>query len=278
MTLFRRSHLYAVLAVLAVIALIAVELAAVASAGPKAKAAASPKASVSVAKCRSASTYADRRLEFRAAMSAIAGGGKMELRYTLYRRYTNQARYRIVKPTEGSSLGQWLASSDTSATKYIHNLAITPVETAAVYRVRVSYRWLDSAGKIVKRAKRTSKLCKQRRGLPNLDISSVQKYPNGSPIFPDLPVVWVVTVRNNGASSASLPAGLIVSGSANGGLSDGTIDDQPLNALDTIPAGTTLTRQLYGQECRNGPAEITVDPMNLVREKNEKDNIFKGAC
>ena len=80
------------------------------------------------------------------AMSAIAGGGKMELRYTLYRRYNNQARYRIVQPTEGSSLGQWLASSDTGATKYIHNLAITPVETAAVYRVKVSYRWLRLRG------------------------------------------------------------------------------------------------------------------------------------
>lgn len=278
MTNLRRSQLIAAFAALVLAALFAIAMQSVATAAPKASATASPKASVSVAKCRSAATYSDRRLEFRASMSAIAAGGKMELRYTLYRRYNNQSRFRVVKPTEGSSLGEWLASSDTSATKYIHNLAITPIETAAVYRVRVSYRWKDSAGKIVKRAKRTSKLCKQRRGLPNLDIVSVQKYPNGSPIFPDLPVIWVVTVRNNGASSASLPVGLIVSGTANGGLSDGTIDDQPLNAQDTIPAGTTLTRQLYGQECRNGPVEITVDPMNLVREKSERDNLFKGAC
>lgn len=283
MTIFRRSHLFAAFAVLAVIAWFAVAMAAVATADvakakPQAKAAAGPRASVSVAKCRSAATYADRRLEFRASMSAAPAAGKMELRYTLYRRYNNQSRFRVVQPTEGSSLGEWLASSDPEVTKYIHSLAVTPVETAAVYRVKVSYRWHDSSGKVIKRAKRTSKLCKQRRGLPNLDISSVQQYPNGSPVFPDLPVIWVVTVRNNGSSSASLPAGLIVSGTANGGLSDGTVDAQPLNALDTIPAGTTLTRQLYGQECRGGPVQITVDPMNLVREKNEKDNIFKGSC
>lgn len=288
MTLFRRSHLFAAFAVLAVIAWFALAMAAVATADDKhsgattakarANAAAGPKATVSVAKCHSAATYADRRLEFRAAMSSMAAGGKMELRYTLYRRYNNQARFRVVKPTEGSSLGEWLASSDTGATKYIHNLAITPIETAAVYRVKVSYRWYDAGGKIVKRAKRTSKLCKQRRGLPNLEITSVQQYPNGSSVFPDLPVIWVVTVRNSGSSSASLPAGLIVSGTAGGGLSDGTVDAQPLNALDTIPAGATLTRQLYGQECRGGPVQLTVDPMNLVREKNEKDNVYKGGC
>ncbi|MBI5311433.1 MAG: hypothetical protein HZB14_10485 [Actinobacteria bacterium] len=273
MTLFRRSHLIAALA-----ALVLAAFAVAAVAAPKARIAAGAKASVSVAKCRSASTYADRRLEFRAAMSAVGGGGKMELRYTLLRRYNKQARFRVVTPTDGSSLGQWLSSSDPTATKYIHNLAITPIETAAVYRVKVAYRWFGANGKIVKRAKRTSKLCKQKRGLPNLKVVSVQQYPNAGPVFPDLPVVWVVTVTNDGASSASLPAGLIVSGTANGGLTDGTVDAQPLNTLDTIPAGATVTRQLYGQECRNGPVQMTADPMSLARERNENDNGFKGSC
>jgi len=202
----------------------------------------------------------------------------MELRYTLLRRYKNQARFRVVAPTPGNSLGEWLASSDSNATRYIHKLAVTPVETAADYRVKVAYRWVKSSGKVVKRAKRTSKLCKQRRGLPNLQIASVQRYPNGGPLFPELPVVWVVTVVNNGSSSAAFATSPILSGAANGGLTDGTVVTQPLDPQDTIPAGASLMRHLYGQECRNGQIEINADPLNVVRERNEKDNSYKVAC
>lgn len=277
MTLFRRSYVYAALAVLAVATLFAAALASVATADRKAHAAAAPKASVSVAKCHGAATYAERRLEFRASMNAISDGGEMELRYTLYRRYNNQARFRAVTPTDGSSLGEWLVSSDPSATKYIHRLTVSPVETAASYRVKVAYRWLDPNGKIVKRAKRTSKLCKQTRGLPNLQIESVKQFPNSGTIFPDMPVVWNVTIRNNGASSASLVSGPVVSGTANGGLVDGTLSTLPVD-YDSIPAGSTAERQLYGQECRGGAIELTVDPLNLVRERNENDNTYKGSC
>lgn len=283
MTIFRRSFFLVAIATLAVAALFAASLAAVATAGSPsqdrgARAAASPKASVAIAKCRSAATYADRRLEFRASMNSLVAGGKMELRYTLYRRYNNQSRFRVVTPTPGGSLGQWLTSTDAGATRYIHNLSITPVETAAVYRVKVAYRWLDANGKVVKRMKRTSKLCKQRRGLPNLAIVEVQRFPNGGSLFPELPVVWAVTIVNSGASSASFATSPILSGTANGGLTDGTVSADPFDPLDTIPAGGTLTRQLYGQECRNGQVEITVDPLNVVREKHENDNVYKSSC
>lgn len=277
MTLFRRSRLNAHLVVLSTAILLAASFATAASADRKVRASAGPKASVSVAKCRSAATYAERRLEFRASMSAISGGGKMELRYTLYRRFNNQSRFRAVTPAPGSSLAQWLTSSDPAATRYIHSLAFTPIETAAEYRVKVSYRWLNSNGKIVKRAKRTSKLCKQRRGLPDLKIVDVQRYPNSGTVFPEFPVVWAVTIQNVGASSASFATSPILSGTAAAGLTDGTVADS-LDPLDTIPAGGTLVRQLYGQECRSGPVDVTVDPLNVVREKNENDNGFKGAC
>src|SRR5665647_1749280 len=135
----------------------------------------------------------------------------MQMRFTLYRRYneSNSRRMRVVRPTDGGSLGQWLGSTDPTATTYIHNLSVTPVETYAAYRARVQFRWLNANGTVVARTKRASRLCKQKTGLPNLDVAGVQRYPNAGTVYPQMPVAYAVTIRNTGRSSAALQSGFM---------------------------------------------------------------------
>lgn len=265
----------AALTATALIALSAVALAAPGGRG----AAGGPKAWVGIGECTSAQMYADRLLEFRGSMRSYGAAGAMQMRFTLYRRYNEakSTRFRMVRPAEGSPLGQWLASSDLAATTYIHNLLVTPVETYAAYRAKVQFRWLDANGTIVARTKRTSKLCKQKTGLPNLGIVSVQRYPNPGTVYPQMPVAYAVTIRNTGHSSAALQPGFILSGQASGGLVDGSVETTPLNPFDTIPAKGSIVRTLYGPECQSSLA-VRVDPSNLVRETSDRDNAYHGPC
>jgi hypothetical protein len=270
-------------AALTATALIALSAAAFAAPGdhPPANrgAAGDPKASVGIGQCTSAAMYADRRLEFRGSMSSIGAGGTMQMRFTLYRRYneSHSKRMRVVRPTDGGSLGQWLGSTDPTATTYIHNLSVTPVETYATYRAKVQFRWLNASGTMVARTKRTSRLCKQKTGLPNLEVSGVQRYPNTGTVYPQMPAAYAVTIRNTGRSSAALQSGFMLAGQAGGDLVDGTIETTPLNPFDTIPARSSIVRTLYGPECHGGLA-VRVDPRKMVRETSDRDNAYNGPC
>lgn len=245
-------------------------------------AAKSPRASVKLRSCVSAPMYTDRRLVFRGSMRSAGFGGTMEMRYSLLRRYdeSRSKAFRTVNSTAENMLGKWLPASDSAATVYIHNLTIVPVETSAAYRVKVRYRWRDADGKIVARAKRTSKLCKQRTGLPNLVVSNVKRYPNPGRFLPHLPVIYEATITNRGRSSSTLPVGSIVSGAVQGvSLVDGTADSPSLGQqFDALPAGESTVRTLYGPACDDGELTLTVDPANNVREAKDDDNVHTGRC
>lgn len=237
------------------------------------------KASVKLVACTGAARYDGRRLEFKSTMNSLGAGGKMEMRFTLYRRYYESRRFSIVKAPSGSGLNEWLGSSDSAATTYIHSLAVTPVETHALYRVKLRYRWLNAGGKVVASAKRSSRLCNQKRKLPNLLVTSAKRYPNSGTIHPELPAVYEVTISNSGSSSASIPLGQLLAAQAgNAGLIDGTVDTLPLGELDTIPALGSIVRLLYGPECSRVVLAIKVDPARQVRETNRGDNDYTENC
>lgn len=267
-----RRFSFAALAALAV-----VSLAATAQAAPRA----AGKASVKVSKCKSAALFAERELVFRGAMSSIGSGGKMQMRVLLYRRYHEQKRFHLVN-TAGSGLGlaEWQESGDASATKYVNNFSITPVETRAQYRVKAQYRWRDAGGKIVARAKRSSLTCTQSRTLPDLVIDGYVKFPNPGTYNASHPVIYAITISNKGRSSAWLP----VEPLASAGIGTTPLLAEPVPSapftLDTVPAKTSVTRNFYGPEC-SGPAEslsVQIDPGLYIRETNRANNSVVLPC
>lgn len=221
------------------------------------------KASVKLAACKSAARYDARELEFKGTMNSIGAGGKMEMRFTLYRRYYEGKRFSIVTAAPGSGLNEWLSSSDSAATIYIHNLTVTPVETRAMYRVKARYRWLDAGGNAVASAKRTSRLCNQTRALPDLVVRSITHFPNAGPDFSQLPTMYEAYVYNLGRSSA---AAFTLTGDVNGmPLTMAPATDFTGN--DALPARTARTFVFYGPECaKGGRVTVTPNPDHVVRE------------
>lgn len=228
------------------------------------------KASVKLAACKSASRYDARKLEFKGSMNSIGAGGKMEMRFTLYRRYYERKRFSIVKAAPGSGLNEWLASSDSAATIYIHNLTVAPVETRALYRVKVRYRWLDADGNTVASAKRTSRLCSQTRALPDLIVRSIAHFPNAGPDFPQLPTMYEAEVYNMGRSSAAV---FTVAGDLNG-LHLTMAPATNFTGNDALPAKTARKFVFYGPECaKGGRVTVEANPEHVVRESRYANSV-----
>lgn len=230
------------------------------------------KASAKVSRCVSSALASTRRLEFRGTMQSIKAGGKMEMKFDVYRRYHEQKRFK--RMTE-LGLSEWLANSDVDATKYVHNLPLLGVETSASYKARVAFRWLDSDGKVVAQTKRTTRLCKQKQPLPDIVVRSVSHFPaSGANVPAGATRRYVVELYNKGRSSVAEGqyVTLTVGGAAvTPAPLDGTTD------ADWLPAKSKQQLSFYGPDC-SGDVVATFDPLRVVRESNDSNNVLITGC
>lgn len=238
------------------------------------------RAHAAASKCRSAALYADRQLQFRGTMWTLPGVAKMQMRVVLLRRYMEQRRWRVVAPgTDARAVPTWYENTEPNAVKYVHTFDVVPVETRAQYKARVYYRWRDAEGKIIAKAKRSSRVCNQTRKLSDLVVERVQRLPNVGDRFPELPTRYVVTVRNIGASTAH--AGLqqwpTLTGSLNGtSLVEGT-QRPAITLVDPLPPKATTEYEFFGPQCTGG-LNFSVNGDRLVRESNYGNNSLIETC
>ncbi len=234
-------------------------------------------AKVKVGACVGGAMYSDRQLKFRSSMKSIGAGGNMQMRAVIQRRYMEQKRFQVVTPSGNSQdlLPEWLENSNPAATVFVYNLSVVPVETRAQYRVKTYYRWLDTNGKIVKRARRVSSVCAQTRKLPDLGIVTRRQYANSGSSFPQMPAIHTVTVRNSGGSSAST---FSIGGDVNGVA----LLSEPVTTptvFDFVPVKTSVDYVFYGPECRSGDKiTFTVNPDRTVRESNYDNGSVTETC
>ena len=147
----------AVAPLLAIASLFAVSL-------PAGAGAATPRASLENFLCTPAASQRSRLIEVTAVMRHIPRTQGMRLRFVLLRRFAGQSWF---SPVHGRGLGSWLAPP--SAT-----LGQVPGDTwklkrpvfnlpgPAVYRFRVTFRWIGSSGVIASQTRLTP-LCAQPR-------------------------------------------------------------------------------------------------------------------
>lgn len=233
--------------------LIALALGTTGAVGAEQPASASAKlpASVGVATCKNSPWYAVREITFRTKISrldpAVAQG--LEVRLQVWRKLAEQRRFKRLKLP---GLEDPASAKDPAATTYQRDVTIKNVETAAEYRAKVTFRWRDAtSGEVQKKHTLWSKRCKQKRGLPRLNVVKAQSLP----VAGSDQVSHTLTVSNAGASEAqSVPVAIYVDGAA------------PI--FQTIPSigprqaeDVTITVQ----SCRVGAYAI-IDPLkSLVR-------------
>jgi len=242
----------------AAVALIAAFTALPAGAQPPAGGAVAAPAEVKVTACKRGPSAADRRVEFRGAMSRVPRTARMWMRFTLQERVP-EGQFTTVR---APGLGVWRKSRGGVA-GFAHRQRVVDLARGSSYRAVVHYRWYSRDGDRLRSARRISSTCRQGP-LPNLRITSIEgARVSGSPGT----VRYVVRVANEGrAPAANVAVSLAV---------DGGVIDTPV--VGTIEPGDVRRAVVNGPRCQSS-LEAVADPGGLVRESFESDNVRAAAC
>jgi hypothetical protein len=122
-----------------------------------------PRAILNGFVCRTSATALNRAISITAVMRPVSGTERMALKFELQRRAAGTASFADVS---GGDLGKWIYPADppTLGTrpddvwkldKQVVNLA------SAVYRFRVTFRWIGAGGSVLGTAVRRSPRCDQ---------------------------------------------------------------------------------------------------------------------
>jgi hypothetical protein len=204
-------------------------------------------ASVTLTGC----TPKERTAEFEARMDQISGAVRMKLRYSLEARKPGRLWRRVAAP----ELGGW-RTADAETTRFISERRVTQLVGPSSYRALVRFRWFDEDGHVVARAKARSRSCWQPDHRPNLKLRELSFEGEGS---------YIVLVANTGRS----PTGafeLAITGLA------------PFVNDELLPGQERLI-EAAGPACEPGAVvTATVDPLDLIDERNELDNAVSRRC
>jgi hypothetical protein len=241
------------LCALPLIALLAVAFAEAAGA----KHSASRVASVRVAECRTGDGADGRSASFLGRVQAIHGSTRMGMRFTLLERFGDERRH----PVDFPQLRAWHFSR-AGIRDFRYRQTVTGLTGGGLYWVRVDYRWYDADGNLLRKARRTSRSCRQPGPLANLvpGAPTAGSRPEGT-------WAYVVPVTNAGRVTATdVGVELSVDGAATN-----------VGSIDSIAPGETREVRFTGPPCRGG-VRIVVDPSDTVKERRESDNLLKSPC
>ena len=213
-----------------------------------ASASAAGLASVSLTACQPQ----DRAAAFEARMEKIGGAVRMKLRYALEARRPRKGWRRVVAP----ELAGW-RTADPETTRFISERRVTQLTGPSYYRALVRVRWIDEDGRTFAKATRRSRACWQPDHRPNLKPRELVIQGAGG---------YLVLLANTGRS----PSGVF--DLAISGLEPVVIDPE-------LQPGEERWIETFGAECQPGTqVTATADPLDLVDERNERDNALSVRC
>jgi hypothetical protein len=118
-----------------------------------------PPLRAKVKQCTTGDSPLDRSATFEASMPREVEATTMALRFKLYSS-TAGADYRRVSVSDFSN---WTRSAPNVA-GFIYDKHVNQLAAGVSYRVVVDFTWRDDDGKVIDRARRTSKPCRQPTG------------------------------------------------------------------------------------------------------------------
>jgi hypothetical protein len=218
-----------------------------------------PVAAVSVTECVHGATEADRRAQFRGMMRQVGGADYMAMRFGLQERLGDRAFQKVRAP----GLGVWQKSLK-GVKRFVHRQEVVGLAGGAAYRTRVTFRWYDAAGKVLRQEIRRSGVCRQPGKLANLRVARIGARRMG----PSQGVAqYALKVVNRGDAPAPGVTVLL-------SVDRARVDTATVGALAPGEAKVVFVN---GPEC-GGPVRAEADPADGVVESDESDNALAVPC
>ncbi len=116
-----------------------------------------PVVSANVEKCIAASEQGAGSVTFAAQMTALREAPEMAIRVELETHPTDEHHFL---PVAAPGLGVW-HDSEPAVKVFRYVAQVTNLAASASYRARVSFRWLNAGGHVVRRASRRTPVCRE---------------------------------------------------------------------------------------------------------------------
>lgn len=257
------------LAVSAVVLAAAAPAAALTSAPTAAE---SPRAGARLLACKRSPLLGARVAVVGTSMRPLPAGRRLAVRIDLWQRVPGS---RWTPRTDVPGLGTWISPSDPLLGSrpgdiFKYRQAVGRLVVPAAYRFRVTFRWSDAAGAVVRQTAVTTAACREPDLRPDLVLDGVVAAP--SPRAAGR-VRYAVTVRNAGRSTA--PRSLVAAT-----LPGDAAPNQRSRSIPRLAPGASVTVAFTGPGCVAGaqPGSFVADPGNAVEEAREGNNELAAAC
>src|SRR3954471_22154702 len=179
---------------LAAIACLLAPLAAPAAPAVAGAAQARPPLRARLVACTTGPSAAARRATFTASMPAVARAARMAMRFDLLQRMEGDAEFaRVALP----AWGRW-ERSEPGRTGFIWTKTVRALRAPGAYRARVLFRWYDPSGRVVRRARRVTPVCREPDPRPDLQAGALAAAPG----LAANSVTYLLSVRNAGRGAA----------------------------------------------------------------------------
>lgn len=236
---------------------------------PAAGAASHPRVPVTarLSLCHPAVDPFKRQVAYRATMLGIPGARRLAIADDLLVRRAGAPSFTSLRaPGLGSFQGRAI-SGGAAKDRFRRVNTVDNLAGPATYRFRITFRWYDRDGHVLKTVESRTKTCFQPEPRPDLRFvgaittSSVPGHPRQTR--------YEATVKNAGGS----PSGAFTTAFSFPG------EPVRTKAAPSLRAGAATTVRFVGPPCTAGatPA-LTLDPDNSVREFDETNNALRGTC
>ncbi len=212
-----------------------------------------PPASVKLMDC----SREARSAAFYGRVRQIDGSTRMWMRFTLLEKGTEGFH-----PVSAPELARWLKSKP-GVGSFGYRQTVRGLAQGALYKMQVNYRWYSKSGRLLAKARRRSKPCRQFEALPNLTAKVL-----GARLTKFEGVLrYSVRVRNTGVAPVSaLDVQLSVDG-----------DVVETVSVGTLRAGESKPISVRGPAC-TASVSAAADPDGVLVESSELDNVDTVAC
>jgi len=221
---------------------------------------ASATARVVVLHCTKGLEPADRSVTFEGRIAAIPRARKMQMRFTLQARTPDAGWAKVAAP----GFRTWI-TAPRGLGLFLYDKTVDQLLAPASYRAVVDFRWRNAAGHVIRRARVTSRSCRQPDPRPDLTAGTLVVQPAAEPGKRR----YTATLVNAGRG----PAGPFeVDFTREGALLGSRL-------ISGLEAGGQRTVAVPGVACTPGEQiAVVVDATHEVDESDETDNVLSVVC